>query len=206
METKMTPLVRRSVPEAQEQLQDIVQRQIQSDQELAFEKSLETAQVRDLLIAAQELLTVRDPANDRINRIRGALINKLSPVYDSKEQLTGFEEQDGFVFRDPDDNERIVIQHPDVGLFFRLKKTQVIKWKEVQRSITQEIARINDRVRELRLVGHPTKQQEEDLASYLGRRAGLQWVLEQTNVRKGYRLLGQFMARSDAQSEEGEEQ
>jgi hypothetical protein len=157
------------------------------------EQNLESLAVRDLLLRAAELYNVRDPANHRIGQLKQALITRLSPVYDEHQQISLFEDLEGYAFLDPEDNQQIVVQHPDVPLFFRLKKSPVIKWTEILRSASQELERIHAEL--VRLAS--TEGNNTLVAELRGRQTAFNWLIEQATVRTSHRITGRFVARSE---------
>ena len=186
-------LVRRAIPEVD------TATFIHEEQPEAQE-DFETASVRDLLIQVQDLYNVRDPANERIGRIKSALIGRLSPIYDEKQQLNLFDDLSGLAFRDPKDQEQVIIQHPDVPLQFRMKRTHVTRWKEIMRSVSQEAERRRIELERLEALSEMQLTEEDRLRQeYLrGYIDSLEWMVEQPNVRHNYRLDGRFVAASHA--------
>jgi hypothetical protein len=186
-------LTRKAIPESAtlELTESLIQQNL-----VAPEIDVESMTIRDLLVQVQELFNVRDPANDKINLIKDALIARIAPVYNDVQQLQLFDELNGFAFRDPDDSQQIVIQHPDVALQFRLKKVPVTKWKEIMRSVSQEAERRALIVSSTRNL-HASQLRQEDLEQLAhdeGYIEALMWVLDQVDVRNSFRLYGRFVA------------
>lgn len=183
-------LVRRAIPEVETETLMRVQ-----EEEHAAE-DYEQASIRDLLNQVQDLYNLRDPANDRIGRIKDTLVTRLSPIYDDNQQLSLFDDLSGLAFRDPKDNEQIVIQHPEVPIQFRMKRVQVTRWKETMRSISQEAERRTLELERLdALAQEQLTEQDRLTAEYTrGYRAALEWAVEQSEIRHGYRVSGRFVA------------
>lgn len=187
-------LTRRSIPHydltpVEERIESRVEREV----------DFNALGIKELLQQAEDLYAVRDRANEIIGRIKATIITKLAPVYTDTNQLSFFEDQGGYAIRDPKDIERIVVQHPDVPIGFRLKKTPSTKWKLVARSIAQELER--RRILCDNLLGLEEHQRTENDNAEIARLQGAQdafnWVIEQTQTRVSYRLVGGFTASKD---------
>lgn len=189
-------LVRRAIPHydisplSERTEQDLVQREV----------DYESLSLKQLLEQAQDLYGIRDPANEQITRIKATIINKISPVYDNHNQLTLFDDQNGHAIRDSKDVNRIIVQHPEVPLQFRLKKIPATKWKVVSRSISQELERRNVRKNALMDLAPSQRNESEhnELEFLDGFTSALNWVIEQTQVRISHRLTGSFVAVPEA--------
>jgi len=161
------------------------------------EQDYEALEVHDILVQAQELYTVRDPANVRITRLKNALITKLQAQFDEDNQLSLFDNLDNLAFRDPQDQNMIIVSSPDVGIQFRVRRSVVHKWETVRRGIEQEEERL--RMEQVTLESnmdaiHPADSQVAQLNELRGRRQALQWVMEQVATRTDHRVTGRFVA------------
>jgi hypothetical protein len=160
---------------------------------------LEQKSVRDLLVQAQELFNVRDPANERITGIKTVLIARLSPTFSETNQLQLFDTLDGLAFTTPDDPNVIVVQHPDIPLQFRLRKSKVSEWQVVLRTVSQEIERRTRRLENLIAIPETTRSQAvlNEIIEQRTYTEALQWVLNQVETRHHFRLTGRFVASSE---------
>lgn len=166
------------------------------------EVDYEELSVKQLLEQAQDLYSVRDPANEQIARIKSSLITRLSPVYKENNQLELFYDQAGLASRNSKNPNEIVVQHPEVPLQFRLKKVRSTKWKVVGNSIAQEIERRQTRKAYLDSISHKNDSDIEETQYLTGFIDALNWVVQQTEVRVSYSLRGNFVAAVEKTSKE----
>lgn len=187
------PLAVMTVPRAGDELPQ----EESTPEELLHE--LEQKTVRDLLVQAQELFNVRDPANQRINGIKNVLIARLSPQFSETNQLQLFDTLDGLAFTTPDDPNVIVVQHPDIPLQFRLRKSKVSEWQVVLRTISQEVERRTRRLEQLTLIPELDRPQHvvNEIIQQRAHVESLNWVLNEVENRHHFRLTGRFVASSE---------
>jgi len=180
-------LVRRAIPEVDT---ESIARETSVPEETIAVDSIE-----DLLRRAQELHGYRAPINQRITLIRDTLANRLSPVYTDDNQLSMFDAADGYAVRDPEDQQRIVVSHPRIGIKFRMKRTRTTKYKEIRRSIADEIARresLQVNINQLPLI----QRNEADNISLLQHESyinALRWVQELFENRVAFRTDKDFV-------------
>lgn len=194
----MTVLTRRVLEPSQGSgLVERVQLEMSNIREEAFEQSLQRAEIRELLLTAEELYSVRDPANERLNRIKSVLRQKLNPRYEN-EQLSLFDDLDGFAFRDPKDNDKIVIHHPDVTLGYQLKRSTVISWKDVRRSVSLEKQRLQNLISAAaNMVGG-----DDRIPELRGRKSALDWLDEQIEAYTRHRTRDDFVSVGEQDNEQ----
>jgi hypothetical protein len=180
-------LVRRAIPEVDT---ESIARETSVPEETIAVDSIE-----DLLRRAQELHGYRAPINQRITLIRDTLANRLSPVYTDDNQLSMFDAADGYAVRDPEDQQRIVVSHPRIGIKFRMKRTRTTKYKEIRRSIADEIARRESLRGDLSQLSHSQfsevdREIRQTHQTYID---ALNWVQELFDNRVAYRTDKDFV-------------
>jgi hypothetical protein len=180
----MPALTQRPIPQA------ITVDRNQQSGTVEIEQDYVNLEVHAILEQAEQLYTVRDPANVRITRLKTALISKLQAQFDEENQLSLFDNLDNLAFRDPQDPNTIVVSSPDVSIQFRMKRSVVHKWETVRRSIEQE----EERLRLEQVTLESNSSSGPNLSEIRGRRMALQWVMEQVSQRTDSRLTGRFVA------------
>ena len=146
-------------------------------------EDIEGASLRDLLVRAERLYAVKDPASVRISRIKDAILSRVNPTYDDNNQLLLFDNVNGYAYLNPDDQQEIIVSHPDTSIQLRVKKTKITNWKMVNRSIADELARVTalrENILAKRLEDRTTDE-THNLISLTSRSDTLRWVIEQTN-------------------------
>ena len=89
----------------------------------------------------------------------------------------------GYAYLNPDDQQEIIVSHPDTSIQLRVKKTKITNWKMVNRSIADELARVTalrENILAKRLEDRTTDE-THNLISLTSRSDTLRWVIEQTN-------------------------
>lgn len=180
-------LVRRAIPEVD---RVGIQRELSTPEPETDADSIQT-----LLERAQELYGFRGPINDRINQIKTTLSNRVDARYDDNNQLTIFSDCNQHAYRDPEDNQRILVSDPGVGIKFRQKRTKTTKYKEIRRTISDEIARrrtLIDNTSQL----SDWQRTDEDVESERTHQVyieALEWVQDLFETRIGYTNRGDFV-------------
>jgi hypothetical protein len=160
--------------------------------------------VRELLAQAQELYSVKDPTSDRINRIKDSIIARLQAQFDENNQLTLFDNLEGLAFTTAEEPNVIIVQHPDVPLQFRLRKTEVKNWSVFLRTVSQEKNRRSKRLTNLLSFVNPSETIQSEIQTQRTYIEALEWVIAQSEERKaGTRLTGRFVAASHRNTSRG---
>ena len=187
------PLVKIEAPEAERPVQE-------EEQE---EKSYTEMHTRELLTQALEVTEVKNNASSRIKQIKDVFVARMAPRFaeDSPTHIEEFDNLEEFAFRDPEDEDQIVVQHPDVPLVFRFKRVQSVKWQTLQEVIASELQRVRTRLEQM-------EEGDSEFSALSARAQALNWVLEKREEYCYNKSFGRFAAvgkREETQQEsEGE--
>lgn len=165
----------------------LLQREIEHESE---DNTTEKAQedyssnsVKDLLVRAERLYKVRDPASQKISEIKSAILARVNATFDN-EQLKIFDSLDGYAYRNPEDVNEIIVSHPDSSLRLRVRKTKVTNYRMAIRSINDEIARLTS-IRDVSVL-------IDERTNLTHRITSLQWALSQINTKTYDRQVSSF--------------
>jgi len=142
--------------------------------------------IRELLTQAQEMIAHKSRFGERVSQIKDVLNARIRAQYTPEtNQLQLFNDLGGLAFRNPEDVNEVIVEHPDVPLNYRYKRSHSVKWTSLMQQVSQEIARL---------------QSLESPELHRNRIEALEWVLALQERHSYVREYGRFRASTTRRS------